>query len=371
MIRVLHSVSNMDRAGIETTLMNYYRHMDREKIQFDFLCNKKKPGDYDDEIRSMGGRIFRTPGLNPVKYPKYLQYMRQLFQQYPEYRILEAHNGAFGVYALHAAKVNHIPVRIFHAHGASITKDKKLPLKIVCKAMLPYNMNRHFTCGVAAAQCYFGKETVKAGDYELIPNAIEVNRFVYNPQVRERMRAQYHLTEKHVVGHVGRFSSQKNHLFLLAAFAEYAKSDERAQLVLLGEGELLERVKERTAQLGLTDRVIFTGNVPNANEWYQAFDCFVLPSVWEGLPVVGVEAQAADLPCIFSDHVTREVGFSERARFISLNEPKEVWAEALGAALRLTGRRDTSKLIADQHYDITIEAAKLQSRYLQLAGEQL
>lgn len=121
MIRILHSVSNMDRAGIETMLMNYYRHIDRSKIQFDFLCNKKKPGAYDDEIKRMGGRIYHTPGLNPAKYPSYLKCMKKIFEENSEYKIVEAHNGALGVYALHAAKVNHIPVRIFHAHGASIS----------------------------------------------------------------------------------------------------------------------------------------------------------------------------------------------------------------------------------------------------------
>lgn len=144
MIRILHSVSNMDRAGIETMLMNYYRYMDKSKVQFDFLCNKKKPGAYDDEIKSMGGRIYHTPGLNPAKYPEYLKFMRKLFHEHPEYKIVEAHNGALGVYALHAAKVSKIPVRIFHAHGASITKDWKLPIKLVCKACLPTNMTHHF-----------------------------------------------------------------------------------------------------------------------------------------------------------------------------------------------------------------------------------
>ena len=143
MIRILHSVSNMDRAGIETMLMNYYRHIDRNKIQFDFLCNKKKPGAYDKEIEEMGGKIFHTPGLNPIKYPKYLNYMKKLFCRYPEYKIVEAHNGALGVYALYAAKKSYIPHRIFHAHGASITKDWKFPIKLVCKKLLPNSMNAH------------------------------------------------------------------------------------------------------------------------------------------------------------------------------------------------------------------------------------
>ena len=215
MIRILHSVSNMDRAGIETMLMNYYRYMDKSKVQFDFLCNKKKPGAYDDEIKSMGGRIYHTPGLNPAKYPVYLKYMRELFQEHPEYKIVEAHNGALGVYALHAAKVSKIPVRIFHAHGASITKDWKLPIKLVCKACLPTNMTHHFSCGVEAAKCYFGQKVVDENDYVLIPNAIDVARFIYNPKIRNKIRKENNLENKHVVGHVGRFMAQKNHTFLI------------------------------------------------------------------------------------------------------------------------------------------------------------
>lgn len=192
----------MDRAGIETMLMNYYRYMDKSKVQFDFLCNKKKPGAYDDEIKSMGGRIYHTPGLNPAKYPEYLKFMRKLFHEHPEYKIVEAHNGALGVYALHAAKVSKIPVRIFHAHGASITKDWKLPIKLVCKAMLPANMNEHYSCGVEAARCYFGNKVVGEKDYVLIPNAINISNFVFNELTREKIRRENGLDGKHVIGHV-------------------------------------------------------------------------------------------------------------------------------------------------------------------------
>ena len=370
MIRVLHSVSNMDRAGIETMLMNYYRHMDRTKVQFDFLCNKKKPGAYDDEVKSMGGRIYHTPGLNPAKYPLYLKYMKTLFQKHPEYKIVEAHNGALGVYALHAAKANKIPTRIFHAHGASITKDWKLPLKLVCKALLPSNMTHHYTCGIAAAECYFGSKVVQAGDYKLIPNAIEVERFTYNEKVRSEMRKKHNLEDKHVIGHVGRFMAQKNHTFLIDVFAEYVKQDDKAQLVLLGDGELMDTVKQKVKERGIEKHVTFVGNVGNANEWYQAFDCFVLPSIWEGLPVVGVEAQAADLPCIFSDNVTKEIGFSDKAQFISLDANKSVWTDAFKKALVHTERKDATDLIVKNNYDIKTEAIKLQNAYLELAGEK-
>lgn len=369
MIRVLHSVSNMDRAGIETMLMNYYRHMDRDKVQFDFLCNKKKPGAYDEEITSMGGRIFHTPGLNPAKYPKYLKYMKALFKEHPEYRIVEAHNGALGVYALHAAKTNKVPVRIFHAHGASITKDWKLPIKLVCKALLPSNMNYHFTCGIAAARCYFGKRIVEQNEFELIPNAIEVERFAFNEKIREKLRNENGLTDKHVIGHVGRFMAQKNHTFLLDVFEKVAAEDEKAILVLLGDGELQGEIRSKASEKGLGDRVMFAGNVSNANEWYNAFDVFVLPSIWEGLPVVGVEAQANDLPCVFSDSVTSEIGLSEKAKFISLNSNISVWTQTVLEAMKLGDRKDNTELITKNNYNIVYEAKKLQERYFELYEE--
>ena len=350
-------------------LMNYYRHIDRNQVQFDFLCNKTKPGAYDDEVQRLGGRIYHTPGLNPAKYPLYLKYMKKLFAEHPEYKIVEAHNGALGVYALHAAKVNNIPVRIYHAHGASITKDWKLPLMLFCRSRLAANITERYTCGKAAAECYYGKEVVEKGNYDFIPNAIEVDRFLYNPQVRDKMRQQYQLEGKHVIGHVGRFMAQKNHTFLLDVFAAYKKEDKDAYLVLLGDGELMETVKNKAKELGVADSVLFVGNVGNANEWYQAFDVFMLPSIWEGLPVVGVEAQAADLPCIFSDNVTKEIGLSDKASFLSLHADMSSWVSEIRQKMQMTQRVNQEALITENRYNIEKEAVLLQERYLKLYGE--
>lgn len=369
MIRILHSVSNMDRGGIETMLMNYYRHIDRDKIQFDFLCNKMKPGDYDDEIQKLGGRIFRTPGLNPMKYPRYLKFMSELFMKYPDYPIVEAHNGALGVYALNAARVNHIPVRIFHAHGASITKDWKLPIKIICKALLPLNMNQRFTCGIAAARYYFGDKIVDDGEYTLIPNAIDIERFLFNNDIRNQIREEYGLKDKHVIGHVGRFMTQKNHVFLLEVFAAYKKQDSKAHLVLLGEGELMDNMKSLVKKMNLLDSVSFLGSVSNANEWYQAFDVFVFPSLWEGLPVVGVEAQTADLPCIFSKTISNEIDILEKTQFVGLEEGVNAWTAAINQAVQSAERKNVRDIIAAHGYDIHTEAVKLQEKYLKLSGE--
>ncbi len=368
MIRVLHSVSNMDRAGVETMLMNYYRHMNHDVIQFDFLCNKTKPGAYDEEINQLGGRIFHTPGLNPIKYPKYLKYMQQLLKENKEYKVIEAHNGAFGVYALYAAKKNKVPVRIFHAHGASITKDLKWPLKLFCKSKIRSCTTHNYTCGVAAAEFYFGKDVVNASQFEFIPNAIEVEKFIFNKNVREKMREEYGLKDKHVIGHVGRFMLQKNHTFLLDVFKKYREKDEKAVLVLLGDGELQDKMKEKVELLQISDSVLFVGNVKNVNEWYQAFDVFMLPSLYEGLPVVGVEAQAADLPCIFSSSVTQEIKMLNKSSFLSLDASLDEWVAEIENKIVERNRKNVEDIITSRHYNIKEEAIRLQNRYLYLYG---
>lgn len=295
--------------------------------------------------------------------------MKALLKKYPEYKIIEAHNGALGVYALYAARKNDIPVRIFHAHGAGITKDWKWPIKIFCKTRLKINTRYNFTCGIVAAEYYYGKDVVEKGKYELIPNAIEVERFVFNPEIRNKIRKQYNIEKKHVVGHVGRFVIEKNHDFLIDVFNNISKKDEEAVLVLIGEGELQEKIKQKVLKLGLKDKVIFVGNTSSVNEWYSVFDVFVLPSKREGLPVVGVEAQAADLQCIFSDHVTKEIKLSKRVEFLAVNKNEDEWAKVIISKFSVGNREDKTQEITVQNYNIHVEAIKLQARYLQLYGE--
>lgn len=237
MIRVLHSVSNMDRGGIETMLMNYYRHIDRDKVQFDFIVNKKKPGDYDDEIRRLGGHIYQSPGLDPLHYPAYLRFVQQTVTADPRIRILHAHNEAMGLYALKGAEKAGLPVRIAHAHNIWIVRDYKWPLKMFCKRLLPGAATHLWACGRDAGIYYFGK-----ADWEhrgqIIPNAIEPETFRFDSAVRAEMRARYGLEDRVVLGHVGRFDVRKNHERLLEIFAAFLQLEPRAMLVLIGTGRL-------------------------------------------------------------------------------------------------------------------------------------
>lgn len=366
MIRVLHSVSNMDRAGVETMLMNYYRHIDRDEVQFDFLCNKKKPGAYDEEIDSLGGKIYHTPGLNPFKYGQYVKFMRAFAKEHPEYKIIHCHNAALAAYPLFAAKLAGIPERICHVHSASITFDYKWPIKVICKRFLKPNLTQKWACGKAAGAFYYGKRAVDTGDVRIINNAIEIERFVFNQNVRNRMRREYGLEDSFVIGHAGRFMTQKNHAFLIKVFAEICNQDSSAKLVLLGDGELQENIKKQVSELKLEDKVLFMGNVSNVNEWYQAFDVFVLPSIWEGLPVVGIEAQAADLPCVFSDDVTNEVDLLDTTVFLSRKASLSEWATQILSYKGKDTRCDTKDTIVAAGYEIDNEARKLQEKYLEL-----
>lgn len=370
MIRILHSVSYMSRGGIETMLMNYYRKIDRNKVQFDFLCNSYKEGAYDKEIIEMGGRIFRTPGFSPLKRGAYKKYMRQLFKEHPEYKIVEAHNGPLGRYAMKAAKDSGIPVRIYHAHGADIPFDIKWPIKYYCMKMLKYSMNEHFICSEKAGRFYMGDKVIDSGNFHFIPNAIQVRDFVYNESVRNSLRKEYNLDDKFVVGHIGRLSLQKNHIFILKVFAHLLKINPSVHLVLVGGGEWHDKVIKWIEEYKIGDHVTLTGVVSNPQVWYQAFDVFFMPSLWEGLPVTGIEAQAADLPCLFSSAITREVEILPKAEFMSLNEPQDKWADKLNdMLLNIQSRKDQTELITNSHYNIEHEAKRLQELYINLTDK--
>ena len=368
MLRVLHSVSNMARAGIETMLMNYYREIDRSQIQFDFLANKPVPGEYDEEIRGMGGRVFVSPGLNPLHFPQYKRFVAQLLNSSPQIRIVHAHNEAMGYYALKSAKDAGIRVRIAHAHNTQIIRDYKYPLKLVCKQLLPGAATDYWSCGRDAGIYYYGEKRWKESG-SILHNAIDVSKFAFNRDVRENLRQEHGLQDCFVIGHVGRFNVQKNHSRLLDIFAETAKAVPQARLALIGVGELEQAVKEKARSMGIQNKILFLGQMANVNEWYQAMDCFVLPSLFEGLPVVGIEAQAAGLPCIFSDRVTDEVLLLPGACRVSLEAEDAQWAQQIMEARRQETERTAGvKIIRQAGYDIHVEAGKLQEIYLQKAA---
>ena len=369
MIRVLHSVSNMDRAGIETMLMNYYRRIDREKIQFDFLVNKTKPGDYDEEIRSMGGNIYVGPGLTPWAYPEYLRFMEKLLSEHPEIKILHAHNEGMMEYALRGAEKAGLPVRIAHAHNTHIIRDYKWPLKVFCKAFIPRTATEYFACGRDAGIYYFGERRWNEKGYTM-HNAIDPSSFRFSEEIRAEKRRELGVGDAFVIGHIGRFNVQKNHKRLVEIFAALLEKRPDAVLLLIGEGELEQATRDRVRELGIEDKVMFLGLRSDIPELCMAFDLFLMPSLFEGLPVVGVEAQAAGVPCVFSAEVTDEVVILPESTQIPLSSSDSEWAERIAAFVgKSVDRVAALRAVQDAGYDINVETEKISRMYLDWAAQ--
>lgn len=369
MIRVLHCVSNMDRAGIETMLMNYYRNINRNEIQFYFLCNKEKPGSYDSEIKKLGGKIFHSPGLNPLKAFKYHKVVKNIMKE-NKIDIVHVHNGAFGLQALIAAKAAGVKVRISHAHGTKIDINLKLPLKLLYKTQLRKFANQYWGCGVEAIKYYYGNKIIENHNYYLLTNAIDENKFKYDESIRKKVRKELAINHyEYLIGHIGRFMKQKNHIFLIDIFKEVVNRNKNFKLILIGDGELQSLVKNKVNELNLNNNVIFTGNIPNTYEMYQAMDSFILPSLFEGLPVVGIEAQANGLNCLFSDTISTEVDITGNITFMSLDTSVDKWADKI-IELSRKKRNEIISEIKDNNYSIKKETKKLENKYKELLNKE-
>lgn len=354
-IRILQVVSFMQRRGLETLLMNCMRRMDRTRVQFDFIVHRSFRADYDDEIEALGGRIYRLPRLNPFN-PRYKKALRDFFRDHPEYRIVHCHLDCMSALPLAAAKAAGVPVRIAHAHAASQEKNLKYPLKRFFMKKIPAVATHFFACGTDAGRWMFPGQDVR-----IIRNGTDITAFAFDPEVRDAMRRELGLGSALTVGHVGRFMPEKNHTFLLEAFAAVHRRRPDARLLLVGNGPLEEQARKKAAQLGIAADVRFLGIRTDVAKLMQAMDVFVLPSLFEGLSLTSVEAQAASLPCVFADTVTRECRMTEGVEFVPLGDPK-AWADAILRAARDPGC-DCSGIVK-AGYDITTTAAELQAFYL-------
>ena len=354
-IRILHIVTYMGRGGLETMLMNYYRAIDRTKVQFDFLTHRDFRADYDDEIEALGGKIYRLPNLNPFSR-SYLGALDRFFREHPEYRIVHSHLDCMSAIPLKAAKKHGVPVRIGHAHNSNQPRDAKYLLKLFYKRMIAGQATQLFACSDEAGRWMFGN-----ADFRVLNNAIDAGKYAFDAAIRSEVRHELGLpADALVVGHVGRFDPQKNHRFLVEIFE---KMPEDARLLLVGNGVLRPDVEQQAEALGIRDRVLFTGVRTDVDQLLQAMDVFLMPSLVEALPVSIVEAKAAGLPCLISDKVPIECKKTDLVTQIPLDASPAEWAEAVFSAAEAP-RGDTLAQIREAGFDIRANAEWLQNYYL-------
>lgn len=360
-LRVLQVVTHMERGGLESMLMNYYRYIDREKIQFDFLVHRQERAAYDDEIEAMGGKIYRLPRLVPWS-KAYLTALNRFFDEHPEYRIVHVHQDCLSSVILKAAQQHNIPVRIAHSHSANQDKNLKYPVKLWYKRSISKYATNLFACGEDAGDWMFGGEP-----FQIINNAIDVAAYTYVPTKRQEMRRQLGLENELTIGHVGRFNQPKNHPFLLDIFAVLLKKEPNAILLLVGGGENMPKIQAKAHTLGIAEHVRFLGVRSDVADLMQAMDVFVFPSLYEGLPVTMVEAQAAGLPCLISDKIPPECILTNGlVGVLPLSAEPETWAAKILEKKNLP-RIDRRSEIAAHGFDITTEVVKLQKFYLEAA----
>lgn len=364
-IRIAQVIGKWVGGGVEAVVMNYYRHIDKSKIQFDFICDEDSTNIPYEEIEKLGGKVILIP-----PYQKLFKYHKELKRILKEgnYKIVHSHINTLSVFSLFAAKCAKVPVRIAHSHSTTNKKEKKKNLmKQVLKPFSKLFATDYMCCSELAGRWLFGDKLYDEKKIYLLNNAIDLHKFEYNEKIREEVRKELNIDEEtFVMGHIGRFVTVKNHEFLLDVFHEIYKENKNSILVLAGQGPLKEKIEQKAKEMNLDKAVQFLGQRSDANRLYQAMDVFVLPSLYEGLPVVGVEAQAAGLLCVLSDDMTKETKVLETTTFLSLNEGAKKWADTIDNATKQFERKNMLNEMAQKGFDIQKEVKKLEEIYRKL-----
>lgn len=373
-VRVLHVLGTTQLGGAESRTMDLYRHMDRNRVQFDFLVHTQREGFFDQEIAELGGRIFRVPRFRFYNLFAYRRAMRAFFAQHHEFAAVEGHITSSAAVYLPIAKRAGVGRTIAHARSAGVDRGIKGALTRLMRCRLSRRTDVMFTCSRLAGIAVFGRRAVEEGRTIFVPNAIDCRAFAYDPAVRARMRRDLGAEDRYVIGHVGRFDYAKNHEYLLRIFAALCGGQQegagggkgpenrRYLLLLLGEGSGMDAMKRLAGELGIGDRVRFLGNRKNVSDYYQAMDYFVYPSRYEGLPGTMIEAQASGLRCLVSDAICQEAAVTELVGRMSIGADPGEWAAQIERTAEYE-RRSHADEVGKAGFDVCGQAERMMAFY--------
>lgn len=364
MIRVLQDLSALDGGGVAKLLYDYYRNMDHNEVRFDFMIyNFYDEGIYEKPLREMGCTIYKLPAYS--QNPKECHEMQEKIIANGKYDVIHTHFGIGGFRVLKIAKQYGIPKRIVHSHIAFEPYSLKTRAANIIKRFL----NKHYAtelmaCGNDAGAFMWGNTEVKYNKVHIMKNAIDTQKFQFNDQVRLQKRNELGINDKFVVGIVGRLSEQKNYPFLFRVYEELLKMRNDVILLVIGRGLEEQEIKALADSMGISDKIMFLGIRDDVPELLNALDIFVLPSLYEGLPVVLVEAQANGLTEIVADTITKEMDITDLIQFLPINNTEKQWAEAInGCKENISKRAEYAKIVADSGYDIRTASKEMENFY--------
>ena len=367
MIRVLQVLGGLNRGGAETMVMNLYRALDHKEIHFDFIIHSYTQNDYREEIENLGGRIFVFPTFKAYNAIQYRNKWNRFLNEHTEYKIVHSHVRSYASVFFPIAQKHGLKT-IVHSHSTSNGFGIKSQIKNLLQKPLAKQSDYLFACSGISGKWLYGEKGVKQDNYYLVKNSIDVEKYRFDLNIRKCYRRDLAIENKIVFGHVGRLSEPKNHRFLLEVFMEIVRKENNAVLIIVGDGELKKIIQNQIEELCLQDNVYMLGSRNDVAEILQAVDVFLFPSLWEGLPVTVVEAQAAGLPCIISDTITEEVKLSPNVIYLPINKGTKIWTEN---ALKMINSRypESADLVVSAGFDVQTTAKWLTDFYRGLINE--
>lgn len=370
-IRILQILGIVAGGGVESVVMNYYEHIDRTKVQFDFVVHNDNTIDITNKVKSMGGKVYK---ITPY-YKNPIAFIRDIYQiiKNNNYQIVHSNMNTLSAFSLFAAYMADVPVRILHNHSKSVPGEwKRNLMKYILRPFAKLFANQYWACGKLAGIWMFGRNLVNTGKVKIINNAINLAKFEFNENERLLLRQQINIDyNDFVIGHVGRFVYVKNHNFLIDVFDKFHKIHNNSKLFLIGDGPLKKDIEQKVISLGISDSVIFGGMRNNVSDLYSVMDLLLLPSFSEGFPVVGLEAQANGLPVIVSDAVTKELFITNLISSEMLSSPVEKWLMELETVYykKDKSRDNTREAMNSAGFDVQKESIKLVNMYKNLLEE--
>ena len=363
--RILHVLGSLNRGGAETIVMNLYRELDKSKFQFDFVTHINQPGDYTDEIKKMGGRIFFVPSYKIYNHFQYKKAWKKLLDEHKEFKIIHGHVRSTAAIYLNIAKKMGRKT-IAHSHSISSGSGIKALIKNVLQYRIRYIADYFMGCSKQANIWLFGKKIANSNRCYVLNNGIELNNFIFNKEIRDEYRNKLKIMNDEIlIGHVGRFAPEKNHKFILNCFSKIYNINNKYKLILIGDGKEKEKIINRFSKAPFMRNVIFTGTVKNVNDYMQAMDIFILPSKFEGLGMVLIEAQISGIPCIASSNVPKEANISKKMIFCPLK--CNAWIKAISNIKKQRNQPNIEEI--KEIYDIKMITKKLEKFYLKIEDE--